>query len=374
MAINVPTQRDVQISKPLSNIPAKVPPQTRNSTSYKLNPMQRVYITLQGDNKIAIHNLNSETGELTHQEDISAEGGPAPFAVSPDKSHAYVGLRDGLKMASFNIDEATGTLTPSGTVALESDPCYISVDNTGRHLLSAYYSAGHIAVHPIDGQGALGGTVTEWIATRHRAHCAQTDSSNSYTFLPHVDDSNAIYQYKFDDQTGKLTPNDPAVIEPPVGDGPRHYAYHPKGKFIYFDNEQASSVTAYKFDSATGTIEAFQTLSTLPENWSGENSNAQIHMSPDGNYLYAANRGHNSIAIYSVNSETGELTSLGQQKTLGTPRAFGINPTGKYMLVGGLDNGDLATYKIESTGTLSHLNTQPVGNLPMWIHITDSGS
>lgn len=333
--------------------------------------MQRVYITLQGDHKLAIYNLDSDTGNLTHQEDIAIPGGPAPFAVSPDSSHAYIGLRDANVMASFTIDPSTGSLTPSGTTKLESDPCYVSVDNTGRHLLSAYYAAGHIAVHPIDAQGALGGDATEWIATRHRAHCAQTDASNSYTFLPHVDDSNAIYQYKFDDKTGKLTPNDPAVIEPPAGHGPRHYAYHPNGKFIYFDNEQASSVTAYKFDSTTGTIEAFQTLSTLPDDFTGENSNAQIHMSPDGKNLYAANRGHNSIAMYSVNAETGELTSLGQQVSLGTPRAFGIDPTGKIMLVGGLDNGDLATYKINSDGTLNHHATQPVGDQPMWIHITD---
>ena len=243
--------------------------------------MQRVYITLQGDDNIAIYNLNSETGDLTHQEDIYAPGGPAPFAVSPDKTRAYVGLRDDLKIASYDIDESTGLLTRSGTVDLESDPCYVAVDNTGRHLLSAYYAAGHIAVHPIDESGAVGAAPTEWIATRHRAHCAQTDSSNSYTFLPHVDDSNSIYQYKFDDQTGKLTPNDPPIIEPPEGHGPRHYVYHPNGNFIYFDNEQDSSVTAYRFDSNSGTIEAFQTLSTLPNDWSGSNSNAQIHMSPD---------------------------------------------------------------------------------------------
>jgi 6-phosphogluconolactonase len=333
--------------------------------------MQRVYITLQGDNKLAIYNLNSEIGTLTHQEDIDLPGGPAPFAVSPNNKHAYIGLRDDLKMASFNIDEATGTLTPSGTTNLESDPCYVSVDNTGRHLLSAYYSAGHIAVHPIDEQGALGDSATEWIDTRHRAHCAQTDATNSFTFLPHVDDSNAIYQYKFNDETGSLTPNEPAVLEPPAGDGPRHYAYHPNGNFVYFDNEQGCSVTAYKFDSKTGTLEPFQTRSTLPENWTGENSCAQIHMSPNGSYLYAANRGHNSIAMFSVDSETGQLTSLGQQPSLGTPRAFGIDPTGNHMLVGGLDNGDLATYKLEPTGHLTHLATQPVGDQPMWIHITD---
>jgi 6-phosphogluconolactonase len=333
--------------------------------------MQRVYITLEGDNKLAIYNLDSATGDLSHQEDIALAGGPAPFAVSPDNTHAYIGLRGVLKMASFDIDASTGTLKPTGTVGLESDPCFISVDNTGRHLLSAYYAAGHIAVHPIDGSGAVGGAATEWIATRHRAHCTHTDASNNFTFLPHVQDSNAIYQYKFDASTGKLTPNNPAVVEAPEGDGPRHYVYHPNGKFVYFDNEQGSSVTAYKFDSSAGTLEAFQTLSTLPENWSGSNSNAQIHISPDGNFVYASNRGHNSIAMFSINSDSGEITSLGQQATVGTPRAFNIDPTGGYMLVGGLDDGDLATYKIESSGLLTHLVTQPVGNLPMWIHITD---
>jgi len=333
--------------------------------------MQRVYITLQNDDKIAIYNLDSNTGDLTHQEDIPVTGGPAPFAFSPNNQHAYTGLRVANKMASFDVDADTGSLTPTDTVDLESDPCFISVDDTGRHLLSAYYGAGHIAVHPISEEGSVGEKATEWIATRHRAHCAHTDASNSYTFLPHVDDSNAIYQYKFNAENGKLTPNTPAVIEPPAGDGPRHYVYHTNGKFVYFDNEQGCSVTAYKFDSETGTLEAFQTLSTLPDNWSGDNSCAQIHISPSGDFIYATNRGHNSVAMYSVNPNTGELTSLGQQPTLGTPRAFNIDPTGKFMLVSGLDNGDLATYKIESTGHLTHLKTQPIGNEPMWIHITD---
>ncbi len=333
--------------------------------------MQHVYITLQGDHKIAIFRLNSETGELAHQEDVLVPGGPAPFAVSPDGKHAYVGLRDDFTMASFDIDPPSGTLKPSGTVDLGSDPCYISVDNTGRYLLSAYYAAGHIAVHPIDEYGSLGGGATEWIATRHRAHCAQTDATNSYTFLPHVEDSNAIYQYRFDASTGKLTPNSPAVIEPPAGDGPRHYVFHPNGKFVYFDNEQGCSVTAYKLDPVNGTLRPFQSLSTLPEDWSGENSCAQIHMSPDGRFLYAANRGHNSIAIYSVDAVTGVLTSLGQQLSLETPRAFGIDPTGKFMIVCGLDKGDLATYRIESSGHLTHIETRHVGNQPMWVHITN---
>ena len=334
--------------------------------------MQRVYITLQGDDKIAIYNLDSATGDLAHQEDIAVAGGPAPFAVSPDGRHAYTGLRANTEMASFDIDQSTGALTRSGTVDLESDPCYVSVDATGRYLLSAYYSAGHIAVHPINPDGAISGPATEWLGTRQKAHCAHTDASNSFVFLPHVGESNAIYQYRFDASTGSLTPNNPPVVEAPEGDGPRHYAYHPHANFVYFDNEQGCSVTAYRFDPGAGTLSPFQTVSTLPDGWSGDNSCAQIHMTPSGDFLYATNRGHNSIAMFAVEPTSGELTALGQQPTVGTPRAFGIDPTGNYMLVAGLDDGDLATYRIdEGSGRLTQIATQPVGDQPMWIHITD---
>ena len=332
---------------------------------------QRVYITLQGDDRIAIYNLDSPSGHLSHQEDIVIAGGPAPFAVSPDGHHAYTGLRKANKMVSFDIDPSTGSLEQTGSVDLESDPCYVSVDATGRNLLSAYYSAGHIAVHPVNPDGALAGPATEWIGTRHKAHCTHTDPSNSFTFLPHVGESNAIYQYRFDAATGSLTPNDPPVIEAPEGDGPRHYAFHPHAGFVYFDNEQGCSVTAYRFDPDKGTVSPFQTVSTLPDGWSGENSCAQMHMTPSGDFLYATNRGHNSIATFAVDPSSGELTALGQQPTVGTPRAFGIDPLGSFMLVGGLDDGDLATYRIdESSGRLTHIATQQVGDQPMWVHIT----
>lgn len=334
--------------------------------------MQTVYLTLQGDHKISIFSLNFESAELTHREDFAIAGGPAPFAMSPDGTCAYVGLRDDFKMASLSVDATTGSLSLEGTIDLESDPCMISVDNNDTFLLSAYYGAGHIAVHEIDDSGKLVQEPIEWIATRHRAHCAITDASNSYTFLPHVDDSNSIYQYKFDSNTGKLTPNDPPIIEPTAGDGPRHYVYHPNGEFVYFDNEQGCSVTAYSFDKTSGTLEPIHTVSTLPNGWSGENTCAQIHIHPNGKFLYASNRGHDSIAIFAIDESTGRIESLGQQRTLGTPRAFNINPTGDIMLVGGLDDGELATYRLNpETGMLSHAGTQAVGDQPMWIHIVE---
>ncbi|MEK9675901.1 MAG: beta-propeller fold lactonase family protein, partial [Chloroflexota bacterium] len=229
--------------------------------------IQTVYVTLQGDDKISIFSLDSETAGLTHREDFAIAGGPAPFAISSDESNAYVGLRDDFKIASLSVDRATRSLSLEGTVDLESDPCMISVDNNDNFLLSAYYGAGHIAVHGIDDSGKLIQEPIEWISTRQRAHCAITDASNSYTFLPHVDDSNSIYQYKFDSNTGELTPNDPPAIEPPAGNGPRHYVYHPNGEYVYFDNEQGCSVTAYSFDKLSGTLKPIHTVSTLPDGW-----------------------------------------------------------------------------------------------------------
>ena len=219
---------------------------------------------------------------------------------------------------------------------------------------------------------ALGSPPTEWLGTRLKAHCAHTDPSNKFTFLPHVGESNAIYQFRFDSSTGALTPSDPPVIEAPKGDGPRHYAYHPTADFVYFNNEQGSSVTAYRLDPDSGTMSAFQTVSTLPDSWTGNNSCAQLHIAPAGKFIYSSNRGHNSIAMFAVDPTSGELAPLGQQPTVGTPRAFAIDPLGNYMLVSGLDDGDLATYRIDTaSGLLTHIGTQPVGNQPMWVHITD---
>ena len=334
--------------------------------------MQLAYITLQGEDRIATYSLENETGDLTHLRDTYAAGGPAPFAVSPNGNHGYVGLRSSNKIISYDIDNSDGTLTFTGASDLESDPCYLSVDATGRYLLSAYYEAGHIATHRIDNGGVASTTPVEWIGTRQKAHCAISDPSNQFVFLPHVGESNAIYQFKFNELTGALTPNSPAIIEPTFGDGPRHYDYHPNADFVYFDNEQGCSVTAYRFETHTGRLEPLQTVSTLPDGWSGDNSCAQIHMAPSGRFLYSSNRGHNCISIFAVEPVTGRLTSTGQKPTVAIPRAFNIDPTGTYMLVAGLALGDLATYRIDpDTGVLNHLATQNVGDQPMWIHITD---
>jgi 6-phosphogluconolactonase len=331
-----------------------------------------VYIPIADEDKLSIWSLDPHTGGLQLREDVRLAGGPSPLAVDPAQRTLYVGLRASHQLASLRIDQKTGSLSALGAIPLESDPCYISVDHSGRYLLSAYYRAGLVGVHGIGEDGVVRAPPVVWRATMPKAHCIHTDRSNRYAYLPHVGESNRILQYLFDADSGRLTPNDPPMVVPEAGQGPRHYCYHPTLDCVYFDNEQASSVTAYHLDPATGMLAPFQTLSTLPEGYEGQNTNAQIHITPSGEYLYVANRGHDSIACYAVDRATGRLTGLGQQPSESTPRTFGIDPRGRFLFAAGQGSGRLAAYRIDArTGALQPLATYEVGERPMWVLILE---
>ena len=329
------------------------------------------YISLAGDDKIATLALECSSGGFEIVRETAVSGGPGPMTLSPNGRRLYAARRAINKMSGFEVDPADGKLEHLGAIGLHSDPCFISTDRAGRFLLAAYYTAGAVSVHAIDETGRLLPDPVVWTKTLPKAHCIHMDETNRYTFLPHVGESNTIFQYRFDADTGLLSDNEPARVDQPEGLGPRHYSFHPNGKFVYFDNEQGSSVTAYRFDRAAGTLAPFQTVSTLPGGFDGHNSCAQIWMTPSGRNLYASNRGHDSVAMYAVDGETGSLTYLGAEPTLATPRAFGIDPSGSCMLVGGLDSGEVASYRIDpNSGRLSHLATAYVGQQPMWFLIT----
>ncbi|MCI0790867.1 MAG: lactonase family protein [Chloroflexi bacterium] len=334
-----------------------------------------MYITLSEEDRIAIYEMDPDSGDLQHRQDVSVEGRPAPLALHPSKRYLYAAQRDINMLSSFAVDQSTGSLSLIGQVSLVSDPCYLGIDRKGNYLLSAYYGAGKCAVHPIGDDGAVGGTPTELLDTANGAHCMQTDRSNRFAFLPHIAGGtgpNAIYQYLFDEDSGKLTPNNPATVNPESQVGPRHYCFHPSKDILYFSNEQGSSVTGYHLDVDKGTLEAFQTISTLPDGYAGKNSCAQIQIAPSGRFLYAPNRGHNSMACFALDAETGRLTSLGQVPAEAIPRAFSLDPQGKFLYSAGLESGRLAAYSIDqSGGRLSPIRVYDVGKAPMWVLITE---
>src|SRR5919108_3993555 len=328
-----------------------------------------MYVSLQDDDKIVLFTMDAETGQLTPQGEVSVAGGPSPLAMSPDRKVLYVGHRTVPEISSFRIDPDTGGLTQSGTVSPEAAPTFLSTDRKGRFGLSAYYQGAHAAVHPIGADGSVGGPPIEWLETATGAHAIQTDPSNKFAFVPHIagNGPNAIFQFRFDENTGHLTPNSPPRVEPAEHLGPRHYCFHPTLGTLYFSNEQGSSVTGYRLDTAAGTLSAFQTITTLPAGYAERNTCSQIQISPSGKFLYAPNRGHNSIASFAVDSSSGRLTPIGHIATEAVPSAFSLDPEGHFLFAAGSASNRLAAYRVnKDTGELTPLGTYDVGKRPMW--------
>jgi 6-phosphogluconolactonase len=347
-----------------------------------------LYVCAQDEDKIVAFAGDDDTGRLTALAEVPASGGPSVLAISPNGHVLYAGYRGVPTISSFRIDRASGRLAPQGTIAAEHAPTFLAPDRTGRFLLSAYYQGGGAAVHPLAEDGAVGAPPVDRLATAIGAHAIQTDPSNRFAFVPHIarlNDNvlepqrenpgpNMILQFRFDSHTGRLTPNSPPRVQPAERLGPRHYCFHPTLDLAYFSNEQGCSVTGYRLDPATGTLSAAQTISTLPDGYAERNTCSQIHLTPSGQFLYVANRGHNSIAGFAVDSATGRLTSIGHAPTEAVPSAFGLDPAGRFVVAAGSASGRLAAYRVDQeTGALTPLATYTVGQRPMAVLATRLG-
>ena len=347
-----------------------------------------MYIALQDDNKVSVFTMDAENGELTPQTEATVPGGPSLLAISPDRKVLYIGHRTVPEISSHLIDQTTGGLTKTGTVSPADPPAFLATDRRGKYLLSSHYQGGHAAVHPINYNGAVGGPPVEWLATDDGAHAMQTDRSNKFAFVPHIarlNDNvlepakdapgpNVIFQFNFDENTGRLTANASPRVEQEDLIGPRHYCFHPTQDIVYFSNEQGCSVTGYRLDTSTGTLSPFQTITTLPDGYTERNTCSQIQISASGRFLYVPNRGHNSIAGFSVDQSDGRLTAIGQAPTEAVPSAFGLDPEGRFLFAAGSASGRLASYRIDAdTGTLTRLQTYDVGERPMWVLVTSLG-
>ena len=330
-----------------------------------------IYIPTSNDHLLAF-SMDPASGQLTREHEVPMGKSGHAVCADPQRKNLYVGLRggDSHAIAAYAIDPDTGGLTSVGEVPVEGMPCYLSTDKTGKFLLAAYYSDGLVTVHAIGEDGALRDPAVDRRETELCAHFIATDASNRYAFVPHVAAANSIYQFHFDVDTGKLTPNESVpVLAAGAGLGPRHLAFHPELDIVYADNEQGSSVTVYRFDGKRGTLEAVQTVSTLPdEGFDGDNSNAQLHIHPLGKSIYASNRGHDSIAMFAIDATTGMITSLGQQPGEKVPRAFGIEPNGNFLFSGADGSQKLLTFRIDERGALEpHGEPCDLGGTAGWV-------
>ena len=326
-----------------------------------------VYVSVAGENRIAIYELDEANGELTPNGSVAVSGGPGALTVSPNKEFLFASIRSVGNLASFRINGDSGSLSLVNEVSAGADPAYVATDATGKFLLSAYYRAGKVAVHSIDSQGAISNKPTQEVATDDKAHAIVPDQSNRFAFVPHTG-PNAIFQFKFDAATGNLTANDTPKLLRPLDTGPRHIWFHPTGAFAYVSDEQGSSITVYRFDPAIGKLSPIQTLSTLPNGFDERNSTADIEVHPSGRFVYVANRGHDSIAKFKIDSASGRVTAMGQTYTEKTPRSFNIDPSGRYLIAAGQAAGKLATYRINAdSGDLTRLATYEIGKQPWWV-------
>jgi len=333
-----------------------------------------VYISNQSQSSFTRFVMDSATGKLQRRDDLKLASPAGPVAVDAREQILFVSMRDRSQLASFRIDRKSGLLEAVADVPLESDACYISTDRTDRYLLSSYYGAGIVTVHAIDSTGFISAKPVDRIVTAEHAHSIRTDISNSFVFVPHTNPANMIAQFQFDQATGKLSGSTPRCYAPPTPEGPRHMCFHPKLDVLYTVNENSSTVSGYKLDRESGTLAGIQTLSMLLSDVE-ENTGAEIKITPDGRFLFASNRGHDSIARFSVQETSGELTLLGQQPTEQTPRMFELDPTGQFLYSAGQHSNQLACYRVDrDSGDMEPLDIYPVGQGPWWIQfITASG-
>ncbi len=286
------------------------------------------------------------------------------FLYAVNEVGNYKGPNSG-GVSAFSVDHATGKLTFLNEVPSRgADPCYITVDKTGKYVMVANYTGGSVAVFPVLADGKLGeasafvqhtGKGTD-PKRQEGPHAHSIDLSPDDRFAM-VDDLglDELLVYKFDSAKGTLAPNDPPFAKLDAGVGPRHFALRPDGKFAYVIAEMGHTVTVFSNDAASGRLQPLQTITTLPKDFTGRNDDAEVQVHPSGKFLYASNRGDDSIAIYAIDKSKGTMTQVGIVHTGGKePRTFEIDPTGKLLFAANQKSDTIVVFRIDgSTGALA---------------------
>jgi 6-phosphogluconolactonase len=316
-----------------------------------------------------------DSGELTPVATVAVPGpvtpgGSLPLAVSPDKRFLFAALRSQpFSVATFSIHPKTGKLAYVGNGPLADNMAYIATDRTGRFLLGASYQGSKVTVSPITANGLIGKT-RQTVPTAPNANCVLTDPSNRYVLHTSLG-GDLVYQEKFAGETGQLSPNAPPTVSVRQKAGPRHLTFSPSENFVYLICELDGSLYVFPFDGAAGTLKKeIQVASALPEGFSGKPWAADIHLTPNGKFLYASERASSTLAAFRVDPKNGTLTFLNSFPTVKQPRAFNIDPTGGYLLAVGQLSNSLRSYAIDgSNGKLITLKDYTMGRNPNWVEI-----
>jgi 6-phosphogluconolactonase len=340
-----------------------------------------VYVSNAEDGDIGMYTLQAD-GALKPGVRSKADKMVMPMSISPDKRYLVAATRNKPFTAyTYHINRSTGALKLIGTGPLAESLPYIEHDRTGRFVLGASYGADLVSVNPVGSDGKVREAI-QVIPTARNAHAIRTDNTNRFVFVPHLG-TDQVFQFLFDPTSGRLTPNTPPLLQMKAGTGPRHLVISPDNRFVFLLNELTATVSVLSLNGKTGILREVQSISALPPDTRlvpgaprptpGRNTDndiwaSDLHLTPNGRFLYAAERTSSSIGAFRV--EDGKLTYLGSTPTEKQPRGFAIDPAGRFMVVSGQKSDTLSSYAIDpSSGALKLVGRYPTGKDSNWVEI-----
>jgi 6-phosphogluconolactonase len=315
--------------------------------------------------------LDLRSGRLSTPRIAARSNNPSFLAIHPTRKYLYAVNEEGQyegqpsgAVSAFSIDPVRGSLTLlNQQSSVGAGPCHLVVDQPGKNVLVANYSGGSVACLPIGDGGRLepkssfiqhrgSGTNPARQSSPH-AHSINLDNTGRFAVVADLG-LDRVFIYRFDVSRGELTPNQPPFVSVAAGSGPRHFAFHPNGRFAYVINEMANTVTAFTYNSSQGSLSEIQTIATLAGDFKGTSHTAEVQVHPSGKFLYGSNRGHDSIVIFAIDPDTGKLRSIAFKPTGGrNPRNFAIDPTGTYLLAENGESNTIVVFSIDpDTGAL----------------------
>ena len=332
-----------------------------------------VYVANADSHDIAILALDRASGALREVDRHATGGKVMPLALRPDRRVLYASIRDEpYRVLSLSVDAASGRLVEVGSAPLPASMCWISTDRSGRFLLSASVRVESGRGEPDRWRRGRASGAAGRSPTDANAHAIQVDPANRFAFATCLG-GGVVRQMLFDAATGHLSDNTPPAWHARPGAGPRHFVFHPRLPFVYLLNELDATVDALAFDAAAGTLRAVAVAPALPRGFAGGAPwAADLHLTPDGRFLYASERRSSTLAVFAVDAARGALTPVATIATEREPRGFAISPDGRFLLAVGQASHRLSRYAIDgASGALSKLGDQPIGTNPNWVEIVD---
>jgi 6-phosphogluconolactonase len=347
-----------------------------------------VYVSNAEDGDIGMYTLQPD-GSLHSGPRFKAEKLVMPMAVSRDKRFLIAAVRSKPYQAySYGIDPGSGALKLVGTGPLAESFPYISLDRSGRFLLGASYGANLLSVNSVGVDGRVGDPL-QVIPTARNAHSIRIDNTNRFVFAPHLG-TDQVFQFLFDEKSGRLTANTPPILQLKQGTGPRHLIVSADNRFVYVLNELTGTVTTLSLDANTGVLKELDSVSLLPpdtklipgmprgavgapgapRNTDNDIWAADLHLTPNSRFLYASERTTSTLGVFQVDGTSGKLTYLGSTPTEKQPRGFAIDPTGRFMVVAGEKSDTLSSYAIDAeNGAFKLVGRYPSGKGANWVEI-----